>query len=532
MYGTSEGSGIGSYDFMSNHWGFPPYRSLSQLYPPILSPWSKMEAGWLEPIVINESGNFTINTSQLFDGQIFRINMDDEGIEYLLIENRQPIGFDTFLPQGGLAIWHIDESSSNVEGYPGQEGIPWPVNGKHYKVSLLQADGAYDLENGRNNGDRFDLFHQDGVDFLAPSVNFMDGPYPSTDSYQNSRPVRTGILIHQISHSAPSMTFSVNLMNEVSSAFLGGNGASGTMFDVLPARDINIRKIYLNLAVEETVNVELWTRTGTHISFENEPWRWQRTAIVSVDGNGRGKKSCMDIGHLHLNANTRYGLYFLLTNGSFRYTNGMGVGNTIASNEDVTLYEGVGLTRPFGRVYQNRIWNGDILYDVLSEDVSTRGRRLETTFDGGSGQDGVMFDVLPQYDLGINGFDLHLFDTKEVHVQIYTKEGTFSGSENQRDDWALVAEMNVKGKGINIATKVLLDPSDAIALKKDQSQALYIFVDNGAGLRYSEGGGTGYPVSSNNNLTIFEGVGVTSHFGSIIQNRVWNGALHYRIDSI
>lgn len=294
--------------------------------------------------------------------------MDDEGIEYLLIENRQPIGFDAFLPQGGLAIWHIDEDASNVEGYPGQEGIQWPLNGNHYKVSLLQADGNYDLEQRRNNGDKFDLFHGDGVNFLEPSVNFLDGPYPSTDSYRFTTPSRTGILIDEISKSDISMTFSVKLMNELNSVFLGGKGASGTMFDILPTKDIKIHKLYLNLAKKETVTVELWTRTGSHVSYENQPWQWQRSAIDVVQGNGRGKKSSMDVGGLVFNADTLYGFYLVVTKGRFRYTKGMGTGNVAGSNDDLIIYEGSGLTSPFGTVYKNRIWNGDIFYEVISKE--------------------------------------------------------------------------------------------------------------------------------------------------------------------
>ena len=80
---------------------------------------------------------------------VFRIDQNLPNGEYLLIENRQPVGFESVMPQGGLAIWHIDESkSSNTEeGYPGQDG--WPENNKHYKIALFQADGNFDLESYR-----------------------------------------------------------------------------------------------------------------------------------------------------------------------------------------------------------------------------------------------------------------------------------------------------------------------------------------------------------------------------------------------
>jgi len=322
-------------------------------------------------------------------------------------------------------------------------------------------------------------------------------------------------------------------MKEVSTAFLGGNGASGTMFDVLPAKDIEIQKFYLNLAKEESVTVELWTRTGTHVSYENQPWLWQRMAVVVVEGNGRGKKSSMDVGGIKFNANTLYGFYLVVTLGKFRYTNGMGVGNVAISNEDLTIYEGAGLTRPFGTVYKNRIWNGDVFYEVISDqnESSMGGRRLETTFDGGSGQDGIMFDVLPKEDLSIKGFDLHLSDTSETNVRIYTRDTGFSGSENQPEEWTLVVDKNIKGKGSNVATKIVFDEDTVVHLASERLHAFYIVVGNGNGLRYSHGNGTGSLANENEDLVIFEGVGVTSEFGSTFPDRIWNGAFYYGTES-
>lgn len=55
-------------------------------------------------------------------------------------------------------------------------------------VALLQADGRYDLELGRNSGDYSDFFRYDffgGIDFLFPSYDEpLLGPFPNTDSYQ------------------------------------------------------------------------------------------------------------------------------------------------------------------------------------------------------------------------------------------------------------------------------------------------------------------------------------------------------------
>ena len=66
-----------------------------------------------------------------------------------MIENRQPVGLETVMPQGGLCIWHIDEAKGNntAEGYPGQPG--WPGNNNHYMVAwtrlyLTEVTGSSD----------------------------------------------------------------------------------------------------------------------------------------------------------------------------------------------------------------------------------------------------------------------------------------------------------------------------------------------------------------------------------------------------
>ena len=356
----------------------------------------------------------------------------------------------------------------------------------------------------------------------------MDGPFPNTDAYQYGFARHSGVRIRDISQSSLSMKFTVDFLNKLPSTFLGGNGASGNMFDVVPKKDIDLRMLYLHLNDVGSFIVEVWTRIGTHVSYETRPWLWQRRVVKIVEGKGRGKRTKLDVGSIRLNADTRYAFYIIIMESKFRYTNGVGVGEIAASNDDLTLYEGVGLSAPFRNVFEPRVWNGDFFYDVISD---TPSRRLTTHFDGGSGQDGIMFDVLAYQDINITAFDLHIYDLEEVGVRIYTKKGSFDMSGQLCDDWKLVGDFEVEGKGMNAATKVTLGSEDSVGVKSLQVQSFYITVTNGTGLRYSPGTGTGNLVESNDHLAILEGIGVTFPCNSTFQDRVFNGALHYDVDA-
>ncbi|HEY5753239.1 MAG TPA: M6 family metalloprotease domain-containing protein [Chthoniobacterales bacterium] len=199
LYDTDgSSSGIGSYCLMANSWGFDG----TQFNPPHLSAWTKIVLGWVTPTLIT-SGTFTAPRVES-DPTVFRINSGYPAGEYLLVENRQPYGFERNMPQGGLAVWHIDElkSDNRSEGYPGQNG--WPGNNQHYKIALLQADGFYDLENRLNRGDAGDVYHAAGVSSIT------DTTAPDTQRYQGGVVSTSGNAIVAIGASGASMTFKLN----------------------------------------------------------------------------------------------------------------------------------------------------------------------------------------------------------------------------------------------------------------------------------------------------------------------------------
>lgn len=172
-----------------------------------LSPWVKHRLGWLQYTEISSDGSYSVTASQN-KAEVYAITKGYGPGEYLLIENRQPIDFDTGIyGNGGILIWHIDDDvgvfMNDRPGFPGQSG--WPQNGNHYRVAVKQADGRFELERGINDGDRDDIWLK-GMS-LGPGDN---GATLNTDSYQKGVIVRTGVSIIVTSDTAPVMTFEVS----------------------------------------------------------------------------------------------------------------------------------------------------------------------------------------------------------------------------------------------------------------------------------------------------------------------------------
>lgn len=101
MYDTNGGgSGLGSYSLMGNSWGFDG----SQYHPPALDPWCKLQLGWISPTVLSSYQTGISLEPSYTKHKYYRIDMGYPNKEYLLIENRRKIGFDSALKQVNLRI--------------------------------------------------------------------------------------------------------------------------------------------------------------------------------------------------------------------------------------------------------------------------------------------------------------------------------------------------------------------------------------------------------------------------------------------
>ncbi len=149
----------------------------------------KNEAGWASKVTAITPGLTASLPAAKNEFYLYSKNAN----EYFLIENRQKTGRDTFLPDAGLAIWHVDEQKNGNE----EEQM---TLSQHYECSLEQADNRFDLEKGVNAGDNADLFR------ASYKTEFSDSTSPAGKWWDGSN---SGLKIAQISAVAATMTFTV-----------------------------------------------------------------------------------------------------------------------------------------------------------------------------------------------------------------------------------------------------------------------------------------------------------------------------------
>ena len=115
--GLWNGSG-GTYALMGNKPAQPNAYTKCYIY------------GWATPRTLSACESITLLNSSFNSNSFFRYNTTTAN-EYFLIENRQQVGFDTYVPGHGLIIYHVDQpyttsnpSSVNASAHQGMYIVP------------------------------------------------------------------------------------------------------------------------------------------------------------------------------------------------------------------------------------------------------------------------------------------------------------------------------------------------------------------------------------------------------------------------
>ncbi|MEX2284782.1 MAG: M6 family metalloprotease domain-containing protein [Gemmatimonadota bacterium] len=129
--GSSQGIGA---------WGLMGTGSHNARHSPAhLSAWEKEQLGWVSVKWLKQSGVVTFAPVEN-NATVYRYDLPHRSGEYLLLENRQRIGSDKFLPGKGLLAWRIDPERGELGA--------WNTDERRGAVALLDADGRGDLKHG------------------------------------------------------------------------------------------------------------------------------------------------------------------------------------------------------------------------------------------------------------------------------------------------------------------------------------------------------------------------------------------------
>ena len=203
----------------------------------------------------------------------------------------------------------------------------------------------------------------------------------------------------------------------LTTTYNAGNNHRGNMFDVMAHQAIAITQF--DMSPMGNTNYEIYYRVGTWVGHANSPadWTLLQTGPVSANVSGTGVPVVLDT-PLSLLANETYAFYITSTstNVSLNYSDGINVGRLFASDSVLSFFEGGGLEYPFtagsGAVYQPRVWNGAIQYEIVGP-ASRLAVKTPATATQGTALD----------------FSVTAVDAQGYHVPSYTGTLQFSSSD-------------------------------------------------------------------------------------------------------
>lgn len=161
--GGSGGAGIGDFSLMAggswNGGGRTPAH---------FDAYCKVFLGYVTPTPVPTSNLVQVPIPQVETNPLIYMLRQGTSTEFWLVENRQPVGFDVLLPGFGLFVYHVDVA------------VAYQNNPDRYRVSIEQADGDEDLNEGRNEGDGGDPFpgsenNREFHDYSNPNAHYNLG---------------------------------------------------------------------------------------------------------------------------------------------------------------------------------------------------------------------------------------------------------------------------------------------------------------------------------------------------------------------
>jgi len=151
--------------------------------------------------------------------------------------------------------------------------------------------------------------------------------------------------------------------------------------------------------------------------------------------------------------------------------------------------------------------------------------QLDTTYAGGNGLDGIMFNITALNAVEIDTFDISLDSNIVRDIEVYYKAGSWVGFHANAGAWTLAGTApGVVSVGTGLPTPLPL--ALGIQIPAGQTYGIYVTTTAG-GMDYTTGNNTDAVHSSNGDIEIKEGRGMSYPFSGGFEPRIFNGTVYY-----
>ncbi|MHC5000707.1 MAG: hypothetical protein ACYTE1_07830, partial [Planctomycetota bacterium] len=171
---------------------------------------------------------------------------------------------------------------------------------------------------------------------------------------------------------------------------------------------------------------------------------------------------------------------------------------------------------------------GDLLQSSTSPDPDLTVGSLTTTFAGGNGQDGNMFDLTAKNAITITGWEGNINASggpATIEVYYVTDHSSFVGKETNPALWTLLGSVTLATT--NPRETPTFVEIGGLAIAASETIGIYWTTTSETNVSYTDG-----PLGVFENADLrFEdrGTGNAYPFGTVFSPRVWNGTIHYEI---
>jgi hypothetical protein len=305
------------------------------------------------------------------------------------------------------------------------------------------------------------------------------------------------------------------------------NGNMGIMFNVQATQMTRVDFLNAYLSGPGSGYIRLYARFGTLVGHETDLAGWSLVDSVFMNVPVSGKyRIPIYIGQtLHVNEKAGYYLTFnpSASTAGVQYTNGTVVDTLFNNNVTLRVFEGVGHGTLFDACCQPRVFCGSIEHCPATVNDC---QAFNTTYAGGNGNDGAMFNVTTNHDILFKGFSGAIVDSG--YFKLYYRYGSYAGHQDSVSDWIFVDSNYVISAGIGVPTTLFTNLS--IPLNQGESMAFYITgTQTGGSVDYTDGTLEGNQFSYDGVLRFYEGIGKGYPFGGSFVPRIFNGTINYCI---